>query len=576
VKDRGKLNAVRSIIAAISDELREKEGNTSSVVDFLTEDLPSILSDAEPIPVLSRDSSKGEIAPDSFEVRDFVQNPDRLEVYGSAQDLVDDLDIETLAAPLQEKEVIGIDESKVDTPLPQSALSLLRTVAFRMFKSDDGTLHEAAGPIVNEMRLSFRDDESFSNTNELIGYIRNNFIAYTSALTSKAHGREPFVVLHGPLIRAIGGFSRIEFNYETAKKILDIDLGKAGEMQSPPSGGSIEGDDHTETNLPLDPSESLDGHENLRQFNRLCSACQQCAIGQRAFSNEARPNHERGEEPTEEDITDRKYPGLCLYFWVLRSLFDLARLGKFNVVSVVENVSRATEVSRFLLPSLLRKSGAVQKIESSSLDPVLDQLGIDFDTQSNLQLYQTAHRTVESLNLTDANMLTHALNEGQYTSPLPVRRYRPHSANHRDLGIRNWGLDDGPDQAHVDILDTILPSPPDSGSIRSGSYRVMMSYLRSTPLREPVRVEYFDLPHHQNPEEVIGPTYLMSIPYQEYGLPLILYYADKLAHTPKRLVRTIVEREYLELTLRDRDDPVSIMRLLGRLSRNYYQREGLQ
>ena len=49
-----------------------------------------------------------------------------------------------------------------------------------------------------------------------------------------------------------------------------------------------------------------------------------------------------------------------------------------------------------------------------------------------------------------------------------------------------------------------------------------------------------------------------------------------IGHNPKQLVRTVVEREYLELTLQDRDDPVSVMRLLGRLTRNYFQREGLQ
>ena len=572
MEDRGKLNATRSIIAAISDGLREEQGNTSSVVDFLTEEFPKILEAEEPISILSTDGE--EISPEDFEIKDFVQADDRLDVYGSAQDLINNLNAEELAEPLQSSEVIGIDESKVDTPLPQSALSLLRTVAFRMFKDDNGNMHEAAGPIVNEMRHNFSDDEAFSNTNELIGYIRNNFVAYASALMSKAHDRDPFVVLHGPLIRAIGGFSRIDFDYSTAKKLLNIDLGDDGELEAPDAEKTIEGDEHTARNLPLDSNGALDGSENLEKFNQFCGMCQQCKRGKKAFRQEARPIHNDG-SPTEQEAKDRRYPGLCLYFWVLRSLFDLARLGEFPVVSVVEGVSRATEATRFLIPSLLSTPDALQEIENSSLESVFQQIGVSFDDKDGQRLYQETHKAIDELNLTDSNLLTHALEEGQYTNPLPIRRYRPHSDNEHDLGRARWGLDDG-NNAHANILRELFPPPNDSGPVGDGEYRVMMSYLRSTPLREPVRVEYLDLPHLESPRDVIGPTYLMSIPYQEFGLPLILYYADKLAHTPKQLVRTVVEREYLELTLQDRDDPVSVMRLLGRLTRNYFQREGLQ
>jgi len=80
VEDRGKLNATRSIIAAISDELREEQGNTSSVVDFLTEEFPVILEAEEPISILSTDGE--EISPEDFEIKDFVQADDRPDVYG--------------------------------------------------------------------------------------------------------------------------------------------------------------------------------------------------------------------------------------------------------------------------------------------------------------------------------------------------------------------------------------------------------------------------------------------------------------------------------------------------------------
>ena len=41
------------------------------------------------------------------------------------------------------------------------------------------------------MRLQLREDEAFENENKLLSYIRNNFIAYVSALVALAFGRKP-------------------------------------------------------------------------------------------------------------------------------------------------------------------------------------------------------------------------------------------------------------------------------------------------------------------------------------------------------------------------------------------------
>lgn len=55
-----------------------------------------------------------------------------------------------LSAPLQNVELIGIDESQVDSPLPQSTLAFLRSVAFRMYKLPDGAPDEVVGPILHK------------------------------------------------------------------------------------------------------------------------------------------------------------------------------------------------------------------------------------------------------------------------------------------------------------------------------------------------------------------------------------------------------------------------------------------
>ena len=57
-------------------------------------------------------------------------------------------------------------------------------------------------------------------------------------------------------------------------------------------------------------------------------------------------------------VKGRSYPGFCLYFWMLRSLLDFCRLSGTVVVSVVEDVSAATEMTRLVLPSLFAEQQA--------------------------------------------------------------------------------------------------------------------------------------------------------------------------------------------------------------------------
>jgi hypothetical protein len=573
-RDRGRLNALRNIVAAVSDELRRRAPIVQGIVDFTVSQFPEILRRNTPLNILSADPSNPvPVSPYPFEIFDLVQTPGRPEVFATVADLVQCLNVPDLADPLQGVELIGVDESQVDTPLPQSALAFLKSVAFRMYKLPSGSSDEAAGPILSEMRMQLREDEAFESENKLLGYIRNNFMAYVSALTSLAFGRRPFVVLHGPLVRAIGGFSHLTFDYETARELLTIDMADAGEFELPQGSASqaVSGDRYTDQNLSFAPQDVIDGERNLRRFNEFClrSCGRTCDIAG-VFTVRARPpSRSRVDRRM---MQERDYPGFCLYFWVLRSLVDLCRLARITVTSAIEDVSAATEMTRFLLPSLLAVPRARQQIELSALRAVLQALRITFPTEEHRRrdLYQQAKRTIDRLRLSDSNIFSYVLAEGQYTSPVQAYRYRTQNVFLRALGDSWLGIRNELET----VLDALFPEQIQSGA--HPGYRVLMAYVRTTPLREPIRVEYFDLPHLSH-QRVMGPVYLLSLPYQEYGMPVILYYADKLARTPTRLVRTIIEREYLELVLQNRfSDPVSIMRVLGRLTRSYFQREGLR
>lgn len=554
-QDRGRLNALQNILLATTDELRLKEPVIGGIIDFTISQFPDILRNNTPFNILSANASNPTlVSPYPFELLDLVQVPNRPQVFQNIGDLIQNLPIASLLSPLQNVELIGIDESQVDSPLPQSSLSFLKSIAFRMYKLPDGTLDEAVGPIMSGMRMQLNDTESFEAENRLLSYIRNIFIAYISALTALLYGRKPFIVLHGPLIRAVGGFTHLYFDYQTLSNLLNIDSDRAGQFPLPLGSVSMRQGEQAniEYNLPHSPRDTANGEENLRRFDEFCQRnCDQCIQNRNTR------------------LQERKYRGFSLYLWVLRSLIDLCHLTGSVVVSVVEDVSRATEMTRFILPSLLTLSGARLQIEGSALQPALRAVDISYPNQSYRgALYRQAKFTVEKLHLSDSTLFSYALAEGQYTAPVQIYRYRTRNTFTDVLGDPDWGIDND----FEPILNAILPSTP---SVSHPGYRVLMSYVRTTPLREPIRVEYFDLPHLTH-EELIGSVYLLSLPYQEYGIPMILYYADKLARTPTQLVRAIIEREYYDLLLRRRfSDPVAIMRVLGRLNRNYLQREGI-
>jgi len=552
-QDRGRLNALQNILLAVSDELRQQEPVIGGIVDFTVNQFPNIVRTYSPLDIVPANHTfQSPASPYPFEVLDLVQAANRPQVFSSVGELVKSLNLEVLSAPLQEVELIGIDESQVDTVLPQSTLAFLRSIAFRMYRLPDGTLDEAVGPILSELRMQGGEDESFDSENKLLSYIRNNYIAYISALTSLAYGRRPFIVLHGPLVRAIGGFTGIKFKRNVVKDLLSVRIDEAGPFSLPPTatGDVVTGDVHTKFNLPLDPTLAILGTENLHRFDEFCRRyCPQ-------------PN------PSDGHMDDPEYSGFSVYLWMLRSLVDLCRLAEITIVSVVEDVSRATEMTRFVLPSLLLNPRARKAVEGSALGPALKAIGITYSSDDyRPDLFKQAKGTVERLNLSDSSIFSYLLAEGQYTAPVQIYRYRSRNTFTQVLNDSSWGIDTRLDP----ILDAIFPSGPFGGS--HPGYRVLMSYVRTTPLREPIRVEYFDLPHLRPAERVIGPVYLMSLPYQDYGLPVILYYTDKLARTPTQLVRAIVEREYLDLVLQRRfSDPVSIMRVLGHLTRDYFKR----
>lgn len=118
-RDRGKLYALRNILAAIRDELRTQAPVAQEVVEFIVQDLPCLLRQNMPLDLVSaHPTNPTRISPYPFEVFDLVPDKPRPDVFPTVADLARRLNIPDLSSLLQQRELIGIDESQVDSPLP--------------------------------------------------------------------------------------------------------------------------------------------------------------------------------------------------------------------------------------------------------------------------------------------------------------------------------------------------------------------------------------------------------------------------------------------------------------------------
>lgn len=79
---------------------------------------------------------------------------------------------------------------------------------------------------------------------------------------------------------------------------------------------------------------------------------------------------------------------------------------------------------------------------------------------------------------------------------------------------------------------------------------MLMSFVRTSALKTPIRVEFLEQGKKENWEEVLTSTYIASLPYGSYGLPIFLYYADKMARMPKEIISIVTESYLVEQATR--------------------------
>jgi len=546
--DAGQVGNLRGIVADVSEALRKNENLFKDNINFLTKELVTILK----IPVQLTDAEGYPINQNTFQLY-YINNAPFDQRSSPIPQMKKTGVIQQISDTLRAKDIIGTDESNVDALVSLGSHAFLKSVAFHL--SD-----ETVGPILVRMRSGTFDENVFKRANELIGYIRNIYVALVAIENSLQYGRQPYVVLHGPLVRAIGAFADIIFgDFDFVRELVSI---------NPNTGEGV-----GELRIPANPNAELysliNGEIILKEFDGFCrKLAAQGGCNKQCQNKTAQGYPLNNEEPIfgEDEnakLKQRKFPGLCLYFYLLRKLYEKCQKHKILLASCVENIENAREFTRIVFPSIMFPTKSNQRHCFTNLLKS-HKLILPFnDKQQQPEFIKKMQDVIDELNLKDSNLFTHAMKEGCYTSPVEIFRYKEENEVRRKFGHSISGVHN----RHWEIIKRIFP--PEKNA-------VMMSYVRTTPLKEPLRVEFFNI-YGDEYHQLLKTIYALTLPCQSYGMPVVLYYADLIARTPQRLINAVVEGEIIDLINRMGNVPFdTVMALLGKMNRNYLERKGVE
>lgn len=552
IKDYGKRKALQNEFLIISTKFGENQDNFNSLMKFTIETIPDLISKNQPLPIKSY--SNEELSPYPHIIESFIEN--NCKDNSSIAEVIKNMDLDRVSKAFKKDkiELIGIDESRVEMPLQGSRYAYLKSVAFRMSKNN-GEQQEVVGPLVRDLEISFEDNDTFEKKIQFWGYLRNLYVAYLAIYNAVKGGFNPVVFMHGPLVRTIGGFTDIFLTKEDAIRILSV---------------SSELDDFEGTIFCDDEGHKLiDGELLLKDFHGeelenydIIYASSIEKINQ----DSTKYNRWQGSLPFDENINPitfeqrKRIPGISLYFWLVRRLYSLCDKHKVPFACVVENIESSTEFVQYVLPSLFNKNN------SDIPNEIISMLGRRFPPKNTppeirqfpKKFYRYIFYMIKNLSITDSVVTTYLLDEGDFTTPIQTFRYlnREFFVNH--LGHSEYGMSND----YKSIVNYYL-NPEEKG--------ILFSFLRTTPIREPIRVEFFDI-YENNYDEILGATFLLSLFYPNFGLPIILYYVDKIARTHKEYPKIILELVLLDTLMEGKFKAEDVLRISKKLSRNFWRR----
>lgn len=449
---------------------------------------------------------------------------------------------------MERKWVISIDESIVDKESFVGDVAYRHSCAFGYQIPQSQAIPEERILAVSSI-LRLQDDEDFDRKMQFLPYLLNLYVAfYTAKILQHLNQSVYAVILHGPLIRQIAPFLNLLFRAEDVKKVVTADTDPpVRALKDIASGGVLD-------SIKADKTyqDCLEDFVGLFPRDRV------------------------------EDIKKRvnnkgEIPGICFYFALLRRLSDLAKEMGFHLIGCVEN-ARSSEYSKLYVQDQIQRFG-----RDSEGEEILRQLFGTYDVRFNKNLIKERFRDFLGKSGWDDEMI-HAFSlrfddqqsiKSEFTKPVPIRRYFTCGQNEDIFGFRFGSSFVSEDPARerliAQLIDALYPFD---------DYRMLMSFVRTSEIKAPIRVEFLEQGSADNWNEVLSSIYIASLPYSSYGLPIFLYYADKMARMPKEVISSVTE-SYLydqtalalrQLNLGDTNSKQVLLTVTQKFRRDFFDR----
>jgi len=496
--------------------------------------------------------------------------------------------LEEILENMMEKWIISVDESQHN-----NKAVMHQSVFFRgslAYGIKIGTDKEKILAVLSSFKIS-EDFEYIKQSVELKTYIQNLLVAIYAVSILLAQGERIYsVIIDGPLIKMLAPFLFTTFPKEEMEELFAIDKDLRDNLPS-----------ITEFLIPTWEKEEFKSEILKEPFTvfdiaegKLLELIKNSTVYREIleeiaekefFAKEVKPFKEAVvRESNGRYYAGKHYPGLVLYFFLIRILVDLGKEFGFSVISCVKSSEKSTELLRlYYLRALARYLN--ENTNSKLYKIIIGMMGNKLDPEVALRK-QKLKELFLKYGLTDDFIMTFSLefdeNSANYLTPVEIRRHRGRKANEEEVfevegeryKVRNeqFGSANKEQEEWLEkiLLKKILPP---------SSYRFLMSYVRTTEMKFPLRIE-FPSYLEDRIEEVIGSVYLLSIPYRNYGIPIVLKYVDELVRIPTKTIQTlskglITERMFSILRNKEMDTiPLHqiIHNLLGFLKRDFYSR----
>ena len=401
------------------------------------------------------------------------------------------------------KWIVAIDESMIDEEVLSGNISYHHSAAFGM-RIDETGREPKEKMLALSSAVKIQEEEHFKDKMMFISYLMNLYTAYYTAKFLTSIGEQVHsIIIHGPLIRQLGPFMKLVFKRDVLHKVFSL-------------GKNVELGDHISPDI-----------KNLAEGGLL-----EEILG----SNDYKwcLKQLKGGQIIQFEDYHSTVSGVALYLCLLKRLYDLSRSKNFYMIGCVET-ARSSEYSDIYFRYQVERYFDKNKDKRQAFEELMRRFGIQPQEDLKpcfLQLREKAGWDDEKLSFFSVKYDA-AQQRICYTNPVPIRRYFSVLDNQNVIGDAQLAqrISSTSDSVQNLALQNMLEQ-----TLKFPDYKVLMSYVRTSELKAPIRVEFFETGNWHN---VVPFVYAVSQPYSSFGLPIFLYFADKIARVPKSVISTV-------------------------------------